>query len=191
MQKSLLKIVVVVFCCAFCFFAGMFVGPNGSNLKSKMKGWRYTASLAQKLYDQWDKDALFFESGGGTLSQFVQNNGTFILYNWASWCPHCKKINSDLQKLQNAAVPTIALTFDTDWDSYRLYREKNALFWRDLVHKTTTGENQFVIRENEFDVPLIPSVWIVQDGKIKKIFVGESGVPKLFSYLEKSNLLKN
>ena len=178
-----------VFVAAIFFFCGMFVGPKGSNLKSHIKQWRYTAGSAQKMYDSWEKSALFFESGGESFESFAQKNESFILYFWATWCPHCKNIFPQMQNLKNANIPTVALPFDTDWDSYHLYREKNAPFWQDLVQHSKDGEAVFVPRKDAFDIPLIPSVWIIKNGKVQKIFVGESGAKKFFSYLEKQKIL--
>lgn len=189
MKKNFSNIALCIVGAAFFFLAGMFVGPKGSNLKSKMKTWRYTKTAAQRLYEQWDKSSLFLESSGESLDSFEKKNGTFILYNWATWCPHCKKINPSMQRLEKASIPTIALTFDVDWDSYRLYREKEKPFFQDLVMHDESGKNEFVPRKNEFDIPLIPSVWIVKNGSVQKIFVGEPGAEKLFSYLEKQGFI--
>ena len=189
MGKKITTVAVCAVGAAFFFLAGMFVGPKGTNLKSKMKGWKYTRTAAQKLYERWDEDSLFFGNGGESLKSFSEKNGAFILYNWATWCPHCKNINQKLQRLEKASIPTIALTFDTDHDSYKLYREKTSPFWRDLFMRDESGKDKFVPRENEFDVPLIPSLWIVENGSVQKIFVGEAGADKIFSYLEKRGFI--
>ena len=76
------------------------------------------------MYDSWEKSALFFESSGETFESFAQKNESFILYFWATWCPHCKNIFQQMQTLKNANIQTVALPFDSDWDSYHLYREK-------------------------------------------------------------------
>ena len=189
MKTLLTKGIPYVIVALLCFFAGMFVGPRGSNAQSHIKQWRYTAGAAQKRYAAWDSRALFFADTGEPFADFVGRNDTFILYNWATWCPHCKKINASLSRLQSAAVPTVALTFDTDWDAYRRYREKERPFWRDLVMHDEAGSAVFTPREREFNVPLIPSVWIISNGTVKKIFVGEAGAAKLFPWLEKQGML--
>ena len=189
MQKIAAKAATHIAVAVLFLFLGMFIGPRGTNAQAQLKKWRYTTATAQKLYRAWDKDTLFFEAGGEPFSEFASQHDTFILYNWASWCPHCKNVNAALGRLQSAPVPTVALTFDTDWDAYRSYRDSARPFWRDLVQHDADGTAVFTPREQEFNVPLIPSVWIVSGGVVKKIFVGEAGGAKLFPWLERHGLL--
>ena len=179
-MKNLVNYVLVAL---VAFLLGVFLAPSGrftKAVKSKMKNNRFAA---QKLYQKWDTGSLSFYDGG-SFDDFRSKNERFAIYFWATWCPHCENIKDTIQELDISKLQLIGMTFDRDKDVFEQYRSETPYFWHDLV-KTSGGNWDFVERAEQYKIPLIPSVWIIERGKVKKVFVGEAGIKKLPAYLEK------
>lgn len=178
--NSVLNYVIV----ALVFFlAGLVCSPGAKVSKTIKSAFRYTRASSQKLYDAWDKEQIFLIRGNNqtvkSLKAFEQENDTYIIYFWATWCPHCMKIEDEVMALKDASLPLIAMPFEKDSKVYQEYREGKNPFWADLMTLDSAGQLNFCQRKDEFDIPLIPSFWLVKDNKIKKVFIGKKGIKKL------------
>ena len=172
-----------------CFLAGMILAPGGTVMTVVRKKLSYTRNTAQRLYDAWKLDELYFAENGSSFRDFVSDNDTFLVYFWATWCPHCANVADTIESLKNASIPLVAMPFDTDRDAYDSYLRDNHPFWLNAMQKTETGELSFCPREDAHNIPLIPSVWFVRGGKVKSVFIGETGVDELISFLKKRAML--
>ncbi|MBR1403653.1 MAG: redoxin domain-containing protein [Treponema sp.] len=173
-SKNLLVYVLI----ALVFFvAGMIFVPSGTLVRKVQKSLSYTKSISQKLYDGWEKDKLYF-SDGTSLKDFENSNENYIIYFWATWCPHCRNITGEVNSLKNAGIPLIGLTFDASKDEYNSYRTENPCFWEDLFQKDENGEFVFCPRKDSYNIPSIPSVWVVEKGKVKELYRGEERIKK-------------
>lgn len=148
----------------------------------------YTRFTVQKLYNGWEKDALFFQGSDDSLADFEGENSSYVLYFWATWCPHCTNVADKMARLESAKIPMIALPFDTARDVWDKEIAENPHWWRDLVRKNA-DDWDFVERAGAYNVPLIPSVWFVENARVKRVFIGEKGVDKMLLQLEKQGLL--
>ena len=184
LQAAISYIAVAV----LCFFAGMPLCPSGANMRKARSALSYTRHTAQRLYDGWDKDALCF-ADGTALASFETAHDTYLVYFWATWCPHCANVADSIETLSSAAVPLVALPFDTDRDAYEAYRSEHPHFWQDLLLKDSSGERVFCPRTGAYNIPSIPSVWLVRNGRIEKRFRGEKGIAALLPYLRQRQLL--
>lgn len=173
----------------FFFVAGMIFAPSGTLVRKVQKKLTYNTKTSQRLYDKWDKSSLFFSESGESFSDFAERNETFLIYFWATWCPHCRNINGEMNALKDARISLVGLSFDTVQDEYNSYLAENPVFWRDLFQKDEEEMLTFCKRVDELNIPSIPSVWVVSGGKVKKIFVGETGAKKLPSFLKKNGWL--
>lgn len=166
----------------FFFLVGMLCSPGGKPAKTVKSALSYTKKSAQQLFDDWNKEELFLTGNQGreiSLEQFSEQNDTYIIYFWATWCPHCMKIQDEVMSLHNAGVPLIAMPFETEESAYREYRKQANPFWSDLMKQGDNGVFGFCERKAEFKIPLIPSFWVIQNNKIKKIYIGKNGIKKL------------
>ena len=182
-KKNIINYIIVAL---FAFFAGMLFCQQEKIvyfIRSKMN---YTKGTAQKLYNQWDKSKLFFYSDSGDFKPFTEfeaENKTYALYFWATWCPHCINVFETVAA-SSKNIPFASLPFEKNEESYLAYkREHDDYLWQDLV-LYENGEKKFIPREKEFNVPLIPSVWLVKNGKVKKVFIGEKGIKKFSLCIE-------
>ncbi len=182
-KKNIINYIIVAL---FAFFAGMLFCQQEKIvyfIRSKMN---YTKGTAQKLYKQWDKSKLFFYSDSGdskSFTEFEAENKTYALYFWATWCPHCINVFETVAA-SSKNIPFASLPFEKNEESYLAYkREHDDYLWQDLV-LYENGEKKFILREKEFNVPLIPSVWFVKNGKVKKVFIGEKGIKKFSLCIE-------
>ncbi len=168
------------------FVAGLLFFPTIERIKSKL---RYTTGVAERLYEKWNADTIFLSESNVSLSKFRAENDIFVMYFWASWCPYCHKIVDTMKDLSRQNVSFVAMTFDSEMEVYKEYREKNNILWEDIMQKDGDGW-KFVVREGEFNVPSIPSVWVIKGNKVQKIFIGEKGIQKLGSYLKNKGFIK-
>lgn len=172
----------------FAFFAGMLFCQKEKVvyfIRSKMN---YTKGTAQKLYKQWDKSKMFFYSDSDdskSFTEFEAENKTYALYFWATWCPHCVNVFETVAT-SSKNIPFASLPFEKKEESYIDYKSKHDYLWQDLVLHENGGQ-KFIPREKEFNVPLIPSVWLIKNGKVKKVFIGEKGIKKFSLYLLNSH----
>lgn len=182
-KKNIINYTIVTL---FAFFAGMLFCQKEKLvylIRSKMN---YTKGTAQKLYKQWDKSKMFFYSDSSDskpFTEFEAENKTYALYFWATWCPHCVNVFETVAT-SSKNIPFASLPFEKKEESYIDYKSKHDYLWQDLVLHENGGQ-KFIPREKEFNVPLIPSVWLIKNGKVKKVFIGEKGIKKFSSYIEK------
>ena len=182
-KKNIINYIIVAL---FAFFAGMLLCPQGKVVHLIRSKMNYTRGTAQKLYKQWDKSKMFFYSDSGdskSFTEFEAENKTYALYFWATWCPHCVNVFETVAT-SSKNIPFASLPFEKKEESYIDYKSKHDYLWQDLVLHENGGE-KFIPREKEFNVPLIPSVWLVKNGKVKKVFIGEKGIKKFSSYIER------
>ena len=181
MSKNLFRyfVVAVVF-----FLAGVVFSPGSVPRTRLAKKLSYTRAKAQRMYTKWEPSELVFVQNGESFDSFLAKNDTFVLYFWATWCPHCVNVRESLASLEKCEIPVIALVFDSQKEAYETYRTENPYFWHDLVKKCDDGW-EFVERLDEFNIPSIPSAWIVERGKVKKVFRGEKGIAKLVDFFRK------
>ncbi len=149
----------------------------------------YTVGKSQKLYSNWDIDKLYFVDDKKPFNSVVSSESTFIVYFWASWCPHCENIYPIMNSLSSLNVPFVAMTFDTEMEKYKDYVSTKKPLWSDIMFLSSEGDIEFVSRKEAYAIPSIPSVWIIKNGKVQKIFKGEKGIAKLPAYLKKASLL--
>ena len=184
-KKNIINYIIVAL---FAFFAGMLLCPQGKVIfliRSKMN---YTRGTAQKLYNQWDKSKLFFYSDSGESKSFIEfeaENKIYSLYFWATWCPHCMNVFETIADASNK-IPFVSIPFEKNEESYLAYKTEHDYLWQDLILHENGGQ-KFIPREKEFNVPLIPSVWLIKNGKVKKVFIGEKGIKKFSLYLVNSH----
>ena len=177
-EKSKIRLTYAIVA-LFFFLAGMFFAPNGNFVRKVHKKLSYTKGIAGRLYNGWEKENLFFQDGT-SLKDFEDVNKTYIIYFWATWCPHCNNIHEEMNSLKNSVIPLIALPFDTSKEDYDAYCAENPCFWQDLFQKNGEGEFIFCPRENSYEIPSIPSLWIIKNSKIEKIYIGEKSIRKFF-----------
>ncbi len=184
-KKNIINYIIVAL---FAFFAGMLLCPQGKVVHLIRSKMNYTRGTAQKLYKQWDKSKMFFYSDSGdskSFTEFEAENKTYALYFWATWCPHCVNVFETVAT-SSKNIPFASLPFEKKEESYIDYKSKHDYLWQDLVlHEN--GKQKFIPREKEFNVPLIPSVWLIKNGKVKKVFIGERGIKKFSLYLANSH----
>ncbi len=159
----------------FFFLVGLILSPGSTPRKKIEKKLSYSRGRAQRLYNKWNTDELKFLQTGETFSSFANENDLFILYFYATWCPHCENIASAMNELSLSAIPFAAIPFDTDKAVFETETAKNPHYWRDIVRNSKENDWDFLERSGTYNVPLIPSVWILQRGKVVKIFIGEKG----------------
>lgn len=184
-KKNIINYIIVAL---FAFFAGMLLCPQGKVVHLIRSKMNYTRGTAQKLYKQWDKSKMFFYSDSGdskSFTEFEAENKTYALYFWATWCPHCVNVFETVAT-SSKNIPFASLPFEKKEESYIDYKSKHDYLWQDLVLHENGGQ-KFIPREKEFNVPLIPSVWLIKNGKVKKVFIGEKGIKKFSLYLLNSN----
>lgn len=180
--KNLRKIFGRVLPAVFFFLLG-FVVSNGVPRAKVEKKLRYNRHAAQKLHDGMDRKSVSLIDGT-TYEDFEKENSLYAIYFWATWCPHCRNVKPFIQAFKDSSVPLAGLTFDTDSRKYDEGILDFEPFWSDFF-AVSGGGREFVKREGFFNIPSIPSVWIVKDGKVKKIFVGEAQIAKIPEYLKK------
>ena len=184
-KKNIINYIIVAL---FAFFAGMLLCPQGKVVHLIRSKMNYTRGTAQKLYKQWDKSKMFFYSDSGDskpFTEFEAENKTYALYFWATWCPHCVNVFETVAA-SSKKIPFASLPFEKKEESYIDYKSKHDYLWQDLIlHEN--GNQKFIPREKEFNIPLIPSIWLVKNGKVKKVFIGEKGIKKFNLYLLNSN----
>lgn len=185
MTDKFKKIITYVLVALIFFVAGMIFSPEGKVVRGIKKSLQYTKAVAQKLYDGWEKENLFFDDGT-SLKDFEDSNETYIIYFWAAWCPHCRNINSDVNSLKDAGLPVIGLTFDRQREEYDSYLAENPPFWKDLFCKNEDGNLDFCPRTDSLNIPSIPSVWVVKSGKVREIYRGEKKIRKFCEKTKKS-----
>lgn len=183
-KKNIINYIIVAL---FAFFAGMLFFQKEKLVHLVRSKMNYTKGTAQKLYKQWDKSKMFFYSDSDdskSFTEFEAENKTFALYFGATWCPHCVNVFETVAT-SSKKIPLASIPFEKNEESYLAYkREHDDYLWQDLVlHEN--GKQKFIPREKEFNVPLIPSVWLVKNGKVKKVFIGERGIKKFSSYIER------
>lgn len=185
-KKNIINYTIVTL---FAFFAGMLFCQKEKVvyfIRSKMN---YTKGTAQKLYKQWDKSKMFFYSDSDDSKSFIEfeaENKIYALYFWATWCPHCMNVFETIADASKN-ISFASLPFEKNEESYLAYkREHDDYLWQDLV-LNENGKQKFIPREKEFNVPLIPSVWLIKNGKVKKVFIGEKGIKKFSLYLVNSH----
>ena len=184
-KKNIINYIIVAL---FAFFAGMLLCPQGKVVHLIRSKMNYTRGTAQKLYKQWDKSKMFFYSDSGdskSFTEFEAENKTYALYFWATWCPHCVNVFETVAT-SSKNIPFASLPFEKKEESYIDYKSKHDYLWQDLVLHENGGQ-KFIPREKEFNVPLIPSVWLIKNGKVKKVFIGETGIKKFSLYLLNSH----
>lgn len=184
-KKNIINYIIVAL---FAFFAGMLLCPQGKVVHLIRSKMNYTRGTAQKLYKQWDKSKMFFYSDSGdskSFTEFEAENKTYALYFWATWCPHCVNVFETVAT-SSKNIPFASLPFEKKEESYIDYKSKHDYLWQDLVLHENGGQ-KFIPREKEFNVPLIPSVWLIKNGKVKKVFIGEKGIKKFSLYLLNSH----
>ncbi len=168
------------------FFLGLLVSPGSIPRRKIVKKLSYTKAAAQRKYDKWDKASLVFFDSGQSLADFESQHDTFILYFWATWCPHCRNIQDKMNLIDedlNSYLPLVSLSFDTKKEDFDLYSKEYPYTFPVLVERKSYGENSFCLREGNFNIPSIPSAWVIKSGKIQKIFIGEKGADKLYEWL--------
>lgn len=174
---------------AVFFLLGMLLSPSAPLVRSVRSKFRYTRGVAQRLFRSWDKESLVFAADGKTFESFERENEQFILYFWATWCPYCRDCTDIMQSVATSAkIPFAALSFDDDKAKFAEYQAENTLYWNNIVQKSADGWD-FVKREKAYNIPLIPSVWLVENGKVKRIFVGSEQISMLGDYLLNENLM--
>ncbi len=179
-------VVAVVF-----FLLGMVLSPSAPLVKSIRKKFLYTRGVAQRLYNKWDKDDLIFAEDEKSFAEFSRENEKFIVYFWATWCPYCRDVTDVINLISmDAEIPLVALTFDDDKKKLADYRSEKEINWRNIVKKSDSGW-EFVKRENQYNIPLIPSVWLLENGKVKRIFVGSDKIKEIPDFLINENLMKS
>lgn len=184
-KKNIINYIIVAL---FAFFAGMLLCPQGKVVHLIRSKMNYTRGTAQKLYKQWDKSKMFFYSDSDdskSFTEFEAENKTYALYFWATWCPHCVNVFETVAT-SSKNIPFASLPFEKKEESYIDYKSKHDYLWQDLVLHENGGQ-KFIPREKEFNVPLIPSVWLIKNGKVKKVFIGENGIKKFSLYLLNSH----
>lgn len=183
-KKNIINYIIVAL---FAFFAGMLLCPQGKVIYLIRSKMNYTRGTAQKLYRQWDKSKLFFYSDSDefkTFTEFEAKNKTYALYFWATWCPHCMNVFETVVEASRK-IPLASIPFEKKEESYLAYKSEHDYLWQDLILHENGGQ-KFIPREKEFNVPLIPSVWLIKNGKVKKVFIGEKGIKKFSLYLVNS-----
>ncbi len=173
------------------FFAGFVSSPGSVPRKKIEKKLMYTRGVAQRLYNKWDKDDLIFAEDEKSFAEFSRENEKFIVYFWATWCPYCRDVTDVITSIStDAEIPLVALTFDDDKKKLADYRSEKGINWRNIVKKSDNGW-EFVKREKQYNIPLIPSVWLVENGKVKRIFVGSDKIKEIPDFLINENLMKS
>lgn len=170
---------------AICFFLlGVFFAPSGKIMRSLQKKIRYTKSAATRLYSGWDKNKIYLEDGV-SLQEYEQKNKSYIIYFWATWCPHCRNVTDEINSIVNTQIPLIGLPFDVSKNEYETYKNEKLILWQDLMHKDDNGERFFCSRTDSLNIPSIPSLWIMSNGKILEIYKGEKGIKKFMHSFSK------
>ena len=175
--KHILFIALIIF---ISFVLGMIFSPSGKIVRKLHKKLSYTKSSAQKLYNAWDKEKLFFKNGT-SLHIFEEENESYAIYFWAAWCPHCRNVTKEINSIKNSDFPLIGLSFDVSKDEYYSYLEESSCFWNDLFQQQDE-EFVFCKRVDSYNIPSIPSLWIVDKGKIQKIYIGEKGIREFVNF---------
>lgn len=181
---------------ALCFILGIsctvLCMQSYPKIKKNLRKKSYTEKLARNLFSKWDKKNLFLDfdsaglenSSGETLEDFLSQNETAIIYFWATWCPWCRKATDLNESILQKGIPMVALPFDSDKDYFEYYMIKHEVGYKNIFSVDSDGTANFLERKNEFDIPSIPSWWLLKNGEISKIFIGDKGKEEIKKLLE-------
>ena len=164
------------------FVLGVFVVKIVPKVEKFFRVHSYNNKYASERYKKWDKNTIYLESGE-TLTEYESNHDEFIIFFWATWCPHCKKILDTMQQLSKKNN-CIGLPYDKDFDYYSCFiQTKNFPFANLVTDLSSDGSFKFIQREGIFYVPLIPSCWVIKNGEVQEIFVAEVGIEEIKEHL--------
>lgn len=181
-MKKLVLILISISCLIFGYLFGTRLLPK---IKKDIRIRNYNLSFAQKKYSNWNKDKLIvnFADKETLFADYESENDEFAIFFWATWCPFCKA-ELDLVKDITLKYNIVGLPFDNDSGYFTYFVNKKNVPWGNIVNGIDgNGELEFIARKNDFDVPLIPSIWIIKDGLVDEIFVGSKRIEEFASTL--------
>ena len=79
-------------------------------------------------------------------------------------------------------IAIIGLPYDRDTEYFNWFIDRHKLSWDNLLRQDSPGKTTFVQRKGHFYVPLIPSWWLIENGTVSDIFVGNKGKEELLVY---------
>ena len=170
------------------FFLGIAVVVAIPSCRKFIQLRRYTANHSASLFQNWGKESLVLNSDGKPFSEFINENDRFVIFFWATWCPYCKESIDANKILAERDVAIIGLPYDRDAEYFNWFIDRNKLGWDNLLRQDSSGKTSFVQRKGHFYVPLIPSWWLIENGTVSDIFVGNKGKEKLLAYFTEESL---
>lgn len=180
-KRNLLSFAKIVFGITIAFLLGAATATHYPALKKKIAASLFSREKADAMLQNWDAQKLSFY-GEENSGRFFAQGGKTVVFFWATWCPWCKKVLDVAENLGRNGISVVGVPFDKDEDYFRYFLENRKIGWKNLVQKEG-GNFSFVARSGSFDIPLIPSWWIVSDGKVEKIFSGSASAKDLQAYL--------
>lgn len=169
------------------FFLGIAVVVAIPSCKKIIRLKRYTVNQSASLFQKWDKKNLVLNSNGKPFSEFINENKCFVVFFWATWCPYCKDTMDANKILAERNIAIIGLPYDYDSEYFNWFVDKHNFGWDNLLRLDSHGKTSFVQRKGHFYVPLIPSWWLIENGTVSEIFVGNQGKEKLLALFTESN----
>lgn len=152
-------------------------------LKKKIEISGYTKEKCQKNFQKWNYGDLFLNKDGELLESFMKNNERFVIFFWATWCPFCKPQLEVAKTLTECGIPVIGCPYEKDAEYFDFFIEKKNIEWDNLVQYKDNSK-KFIIRKDEFQATLIPSWWVIENGKVKELFVGTKGSNEIIEYFK-------
>ena len=108
--------------------------------------------------------------------------GCYVLLDfWATWCPDCRKEIPTVKKIYDTyknKLKLIGISFDTDKDKLKAFREKEGIKWSMYCEGKEWKETQI---SKEYNIQWIPTMYLIDpDGKVAyTTVVAENMVKKL------------
>ena len=117
---------------------------------------------------------------GISLSSF---KGRYVVLEfWASWCPDCRKITSDVKDLYTTyasdKIAFIGVSFDTDKNTWQKYVTENGMEWTQYSELKAWKETTI---SKAYNIKWIPTIYIVD--REGKILVGSVSIDKIKAQL--------
>lgn len=142
----------------------------------------YTTRHSAELFQKWDKEKLVLNTSDNPLADFLEENEQFVIFFWATWCPYCKMMMDANDILVERGITIIGLPYDNDAEYFTWFVGKYGIGWDNLLRQEYPEGRSFIQRKADFYIPLIPSWWLIENGKVSNIFVGSRGKEKLLTY---------